>query len=131
MFASAKRRSLTGLISAMLVATAFIGHSAIAQSTTDTPPHTRPQIDFAKTLGLDDARATQLRSILDKSMTARHALMQQIHSAATDADREAVRVQMKALHDATHKEIAALLTADELAKFEELMLKPHKPPMSN
>jgi NAD(P)H-nitrite reductase large subunit len=50
--------------------------------------------------------------------------MKQMHSAETDADKDAIHTQMKALHDATHKEIAALLTADELAKLEELMPKP-------
>lgn len=131
MFTRTKRSSLAVLISTLLVATAFIDHSAIAQSTPDTSPHARSRVDFVKTLGLDDARATQLRSILFTSATARHALMKPIPGAATDQDREAIRTEIKALHDATYKEVAALLTVEELAKFEELMPKPHKRQPSN
>jgi hypothetical protein len=131
MFTSTKSSSLAVLISTLLVATAFIDHDAMAQASTDTPPYARARGDLVKTLGLDDARATQLRSILFTSATARHALMKPIPGAATDQDKEAIRAEKKALHDATYKEVAALLTAEELAKFDELMPKPHKRQPSN
>ncbi len=141
MFTAAKKLIFSKLgiaVTSLIAYVTIVSQVAIAQppslmktdrSQGDGPPGAPPRVDFVKALNLDESRATELRSILDDSMDARHTLMKQMRSATTDADKEAIHTKMQALHEATHKEIAALLTAEELAHFEKLM--PKRRPPSN
>ena len=127
--------AVSQFILTVMATTASSWQIATAQTppTSPRPEHTRQRgpLDFVKALGLDEARATELRSILDDSMDARHTLMKQMHNASTAADKEAARSKLRVLHEATHKEIAAILSPEELAQFEKLMPRPPRAPKQN
>ncbi len=88
---------------ALAILATLLSAAAIGQSPPDRPPGP-PRIDFARELNLAPERAKQLEAILQNE--------QEQHRAA----REKARAQ-----------IAKLLSADEMAKFESLLPRPRGP----
>jgi hypothetical protein len=103
---------------------------AFAQGTPrpDGPP---PRIDVAKVLGIDAARTKKVEAILDASHEKRHALREQRDAAKDDASREAVRAKMEAIREDTRKQLAAVLTPEEMKKLHDALPKPPRPDGKN
>lgn len=77
-------------------------------------------------LKLTTAQAAKVRQILSQEQTEMRALWEKnrpqgdANSGARDANRDAVRAQMKAIHDRTEKQIDGVLTAQQRATYAQL-----------
>jgi hypothetical protein len=94
---------------------------AQAQQRPDGPP---PRIDVAKVLNIDAARAQKVEAILKASHDKRMALREQMGPGKDEASREAMRAQMRAIREDTDKQLAAVLSPEELKKLHDAMPRP-------
>lgn len=83
------------------------------------PPPPPPPAEMAQTLGLDAATTTKFVAILEEQHAKHRALRE-----AAESDRASMRQKMDALREETSQRLKAVLTADQLAKFERLRPKP-------
>lgn len=83
------------------------------------PPGAGERIEKLKTeLGLTEAQVEKLKPILREQMEAMRTLRQD-----DSLSREDKRAKFKELHAANQAKLAAVLTPEQLAKFDELMKK--------
>ncbi|WP_257385800.1 hypothetical protein [Tahibacter caeni] len=75
--------------------------------------------DMARELGLDAAQVPQFVQIVEDQRVKRRALQEQ-----ANADHAAMRQKMDALHEETRTRLRSVLTADQLARFEQLLPGP-------
>lgn len=75
--------------------------------------------DLARELGLDAAQVPPFVQILEDQHAKRRALQER-----ADADHSAMRQKMDALHEETRARLRGVLSADQLARFEQLGPRP-------
>lgn len=78
-----------------------------------------PPADIARELGLDAAQTPQFVQILEDQHAKRRALQED-----ADADHAAMRRKMDALREETLARLRSVLSADQLARFEQLLPRP-------
>jgi hypothetical protein len=88
-----------------LLLAAALTTAAVAQPMPGGPPGPPPRIDFARELGVSSAKAAQVESILANE-----------------------REQHRAAREKARAELAKVLTPEELARLEQLMPRPPRPP---
>lgn len=104
----------------ILALLAFTSTVATAQS----PPETRPmppRVDIAALLDLDAGRAQQVDAIMQAQHARMKAAREQIGRPTGDTTRNLMHAAMQAIRDDTDRQLAAVLTADELARVHAAM----------
>ncbi len=81
-----------------------------------------PPQDLARQLGLSAEQTPRFVAVLEAQGAKRRALHQQV-----DGEHEALREEMRALHEQTVQLLTPILSAEQLAQFESL--RPPRPPM--
>lgn len=71
---------------------------------------------MTETLGLSDTQVTQMKAIHEKYRSQKEALREKNEGN----DRSAIKEEMKAIREAQRSEMKAVLTTEQLAKFEEM-----------
>jgi hypothetical protein len=97
---------------------------AQAQAPGREPP---PPINVAAVLNIDTARAQVAQEILDTAQQRAMAARQEIGRPVDDTTRQVLRAAMDAIRLDTNKQLAAVLTPDELAKLNAAMPPPGGP----
>ncbi len=113
-------------LSPLLAAIAFTSTFATAQPMPGD--HHPPRVDVVKLLDLDADRAAKVDAILgnahERMMTARR----EIGRPTDDTTRSTMRAAMQAIHQDTDKQLAEVLTPDELSKLKDAMPKSTRRP---
>ncbi len=85
------------------------------------PVDRRPPVDVAALLGLDSARAAQVEAILATARAKVRAAHREIGKPTDDSTRNAMLAAMEAIHAQTDRQLATVLTGDELARLHDAM----------
>ena len=88
------------------------------------PRHDGPRMDIDKLgvlLDLDDYQKQEVDAILTAKREAAEAKREEFRASGTRPDRETMKAEREAMRAATLDELAAVLTPDQLEKFELLM----------
>ena len=120
-----KTLALAALIAGSLLA----GSTLQAQDATNTPPagappggmHARP--DFAKELNLTEDQKPKFKEIMQGRMEKMKELR-----ADTTASAEDKKAKGKAIQEDTTKQLKALLTDEQFAKWQKMGQGMHRPP---
>ena len=72
---------------------------------------------ITEALGLDEAQAAELQTIMELSREARHAIMEQ---GRESGDREAARADMEALRADTDRQLQDVLTPEQFTRLQEM-----------
>ena len=88
-----------------------------------------PVAKILASIGVDDTRSQKVVAIFRTSHQKREAAMQQIGRPTDDTTRATLRAAMEAIKSDTDQQLAAVLSADELAKLKQAMPPPpHRRP---
>jgi hypothetical protein len=98
---------------------------AQAQAQAPLPPRAPSPAQIVSTLNLDAQRAQVVTAILESGRQRMDALRQQARPT-DDASRAAMRGSMEAIRADVDKQLAAVLTADELAQLKQSMPQPRR-----
>ncbi len=91
------------------------------------PADRRPPVDVAALLGLDATRAAQVEAILATAHAKMRAAHREIGKPTDEMTRNAMHAAMDAIHTQTDQQLAAVLSADELARLHDAM-RADRPP---
>jgi hypothetical protein len=108
----------------VLAALAFASTVATSQP---MPGHVPPRVDVVNLLNLDAQRAEQVEAIMKNTRERMMAVRQEIGRPADDTTRATMRAAMQAIRAESDKQLAEVLTADELAKLRDAMPRPRRP----
>jgi hypothetical protein len=97
----------------------------VAQAQTPAPPGPPSPAQIVSLLNLDAQRAQVVTAILENGHQQMQALRQQ-GQPTDDASRAAMRASMQAVRADVDKQLAGVLTADELAKLRQSMPRPQR-----
>jgi Spy/CpxP family protein refolding chaperone len=90
----------------------------------DGPPqgmHGGPNIErLAADLGLNDNQKAQVKQILDAQHAKMQAARQQFEASGTRPTREEMKSRHEQMDAELHQQLAGVLTADQLKKFDEM-----------
>ena len=86
------------------------------------------RIDVVKLLNLDAERGTKVEAILENAHVRMRAARAQIGRPTDDTTRATLHAAMKAIRDETDKQLAAVLTLDELERLMTSMPQPRRAP---
>lgn len=104
---------------------AFLGLAAGVAGAQMMPPHQDgarpPRIDVVNLLSLDAARAGQVETILNAAGAKVRALREQLGPPTDEATRATFRAAMEAIRADTDEKLAAVLTAEEIARLHAAM----------
>ena len=98
--------------------------SALAQAEPaafDRPPL---PVNIGAMLNLDIPRAQVVEAILDNAHARTVEARQQIGRPTDDTTRSVMRAAIHAIHEDAHRQLASVLTVEELAKLKELLRPP-------
>jgi protein CpxP len=121
-------------LAALVAGSLFAGNATLqAQDNTNTPPagappggpgmRGRPNLEqIAKDLGLTDDQKAKLKTIMEDQQTKMKALRADTSIAQTDK-----RAKAKEIRDATQAQIKAILTPEQLTKWQQHMQR-NRPP---
>jgi hypothetical protein len=101
------------------VTTAFASSVAMAQA--PTARERQPIAAVVAQLQLESGRAQQVTAILENSRLRARTARDQIGPPTDDSTRATLRAAMEAIHAETEKQLAAVLSAPELAKLKDAM----------
>ena len=107
------------------LAVAFAAPEAGAQRPHHAP---RPPAEAVALLNLDAQRAQQVAAILENTHARMEAARQQIGPPTDATSRSSMHAAMTAIREETDKQLAAVLTAEELAKLKAATRPPGPPP---
>jgi hypothetical protein len=107
---------------------AFLGLAAgVAGADAMPPPHDgarAPRIDVVNLLSLDAERTAQVEAILNGARQKMHSVHEQLGRPTDEATRATFHAAMEAIRVDTDDKLAAVLTADELARLHAAMPAP-------
>ncbi len=83
-----------------------------------TPP---PRVDIVALLSLDAARADQVNAIMKAAHERVVAARQQIGRPTDDTTRNVMHAAMQAIHEDTDRQLATVLTPEEIDKLHAAM----------
>jgi hypothetical protein len=109
-------------LSPLLAAIALTSGFATAQPMPGE--HRAPRVDVVKLLGLDADRAQKVDAILANARERMIAARREIGRPTDDTTRTTMHAAMQAIHQDTDKQLAEVLSPDELAKLRDAMPKP-------
>ena len=92
-----------------------------------------PDMDrMAILLDLNDTQKTQVKDILDQQHEKMRSAMEESHASGTRPTREEMQKQHQAMEQDTITKLQAVLTPDQIKKFEALHDHPggHRPPQN-
>ncbi len=119
------------LIAKIFVATmALASGVALADPPAGGPPpgmHGPPIERLTQELGLNESQQAQVKQIFDAQRTKMEADRAQYESSGTRPSREEMHAKREQADAEIHQQLAAVLTPDQLAKFDE-MRKRRRPP---
>jgi hypothetical protein len=112
------------------VAAAIAAMAGLAQAESPTRPHTPPPVaQILAGIGVDDTRAQKVVAILQGSRAKAHAAREQIGRPTDDTTRATMKAAMDAIRSDTDRQLAEVLSADELAQLKQAMPPPpHRHP---
>jgi len=111
-----------GRIRSVLATFAFASTAASAQM---PPSLERPHVDVAALLNLDATRAQRVEAILESARAKMRSARQQIGRPSDDTTRATMRAAMEAIRQDTDKQLATVLSADDIGKLNAAL---HHPP---
>lgn len=83
-----------------------------------------PAVNLGAVLDLDTPRAQIVEAILENAHARMMEARQQIGPPTDDTTRSVMRAAMHAIHEDAHRQLASVLTEEQLAKLEELLPPP-------
>jgi hypothetical protein len=86
-----------------------------------------PRVDIVALLSLDAARAQQVHAILQTTHERIAAARAQIGRPTDDTTRAVMHAAMQAIREDTDRQLASVLTPDELVKLHAAMPRPFSP----
>ena len=86
------------------------------------------RVNIVKLLNLDDERGGKVQAILENAHVRMRTARQQIGRPTDDTTRSTLRAAMTAIRDETDRQLATVLTADELERLMDV-LPPPRPPI--
>ena len=103
--------------------------AALADPPTGPPPGMRgPNIEkLAKDLSLSESQQTEVKRIFDDQRAKLDAERQQFESSGTRPSREEMHTRHEQADAEVHQQLASVLSAEQLAKFDEIR-KRQRPP---
>ncbi len=81
------------------------------------------RMNIGQRLGLDEARSQQVEAIMKSTREQAMAIHTAMKAATSDAARDEQRQKMKALHDSTRSQLAAILTPEQMKQLHEGMMR--------
>ena len=109
-------------------AAAIAAMAGLAQAQPARPPGPPPVAQILASIGVDDTRSQKVVAIFRNSRERAHAARQQIGRPTDDTTRATLRAAMQAIRTDTDRQLAEVLSADELAKLKQAMPPPHRRP---
>ena len=94
------------------------------------PPRGPPIERIAQDLGLDAAQTAEVKRILEAQHAKMDSERQQLEAGGTRPSREQMQAKHEQMDAELHQQLSAVLTAEQLTKFEE-MHKHRGPPPGN
>ena len=110
----------------VLAAIAAMAGLAQAEPARHAPP---PVAQILTSIGVDDARSRKVIAILHNSRAKAEEAREQIGRPTDEATRATLKAAMEAIRSDTDRQLAEVLSADELAKLKQAMPPPrHRRP---
>ena len=110
-------------------AAAIAAMAGIANAQPSGPPGPPPVARILAGIGVDEARAQKVAAIFATSHIRAETARQQLGRPTDETTRATLRAAMDAIRSDTDRQVAEVLSADEIAKLKQAMPRPpHRRP---
>src|SRR4051812_30888670 len=112
------------------VAAAIAAMAGLAQAEPAPRPAPPPVAKILTEIGVDETRAHKVAAIFENSRERAHAARQQLGRPTDDTTRATMKAAMEAIRRDTDRQLAEVLTPDEMARLKQAMPPPphgHRP----
>jgi hypothetical protein len=103
---------------------AFLAFASAVATAQVPPPGAAHRVDVVALLDLDQTRAERVRTILKQAYERIRKARAQIGPPNDEFARAAIRAVVRAIGEETDRELAAVLTTEDLARLEAALAEP-------